>query len=298
MYSLPEIHQRYDRPLRFAIAGLIVNALLAGIKLAAGILGNCYALIADAVESFADIGSSLITWAGLSLAARPADENHPYGHGKAEAVAALIVTILLFVAGGGIAIQAVREIAVPHRLPAAFTLWVLLGVVGVKEIMFQLARQVGRTSGSAALLADAWHHRSDAITSVAAAIGISIALWGGTGYESADDWAALFAAGVILINAGQLIRGPLHELLDADAGEIRERVRAAAERVPGVLAVEKVLARKSGLRIWIDMHLEVGAELSVREAHRIAHLVKDQIRAELPEIADVLVHVEPGGDSD
>ncbi|MBL8878092.1 MAG: cation transporter [Phycisphaerales bacterium] len=289
--------ERYSRPLRFAIVGLLANALLAGIKLAAGILGNCYALIADAVESFADIGSSVITWTGLSLAARPADENHPYGHGKAEAVAALTVTIMLFIAGAGIAIQAVREIATPHQLPAPFTLWVLVGVIVVKEAMFQLARRVGRASGSAAILADAWHHRSDAITSVAAAIGISIALWAGPGYEAADDWAALFAAGVILVNAAQLIRGPLHELLDADAGEIRDRVRESALGVAGVRGVEKVFARKSGLRIWIDMHLEVDPNIDVRAAHRIAHDVKDHVRRKMPEIADVLVHIEPAGES-
>lgn len=283
----------YDRPRRYAVAGLLVNFILATTKLATGIFGNCYALIADAVESFADIVSSLVTWTGLSLAAQPADDDHPYGHGKAEAVAALIVTILLFVAGGGIAIQAVREIAVPHHAPAAFTLWVLVGVVGVKEVMYQLTRRVGRSSGSAALLADAWHHRSDAITSVAAGIGISIALWGGPGYEAADDWAALFAAAVILVNASLLVRAPLHELLDADAGEIRERVRELALQVEHVRGVEKVFARKSGLRIWVDMHLEVDPEMNVREAHRVAHIVKDHLREAMPEIADVLVHIEP-----
>lgn len=283
--------------MRYAIAGMLVNALLAGIKLIAGILGNTYALIADAIESFSDIGSSLATWAGLAYAARPADEKHPYGHGKAEAVAALVVTIILFVAGGGIAIQAVREIATPHHTPAPFTLWVLIAVVAVKEGMYQLVRRVGLATGSAALLTDAWHHRSDAITSVAAGIGIGISLWAGPGYESADDWAALFASGVILVNAARLIGDPLHQLLDADAGKIREHVRAVAIAVPGVRGVEKVFARKSGLRIWVDMHLEVDPDLVVREAHRIAHEVKDQVRAELPEIADVLVHVEPASES-
>lgn len=294
----PPPDHRYQTPLRYAVAGMLINALLAGIKLIAGIFGNTYALIADAIESFSDIGASLVTWTGLAYASRPADERHPYGHGKAEAVAALVVTIFLFLAGGGIAIQAVREIATPHHSPAPFTLWVLIAVVAVKEGMYRLTRRIGQATGSAALLTDAWHHRSDAITSVAAGIGIAVSLWAGPGYESADDWAALFASGVILVNAARLIGEPLHELLDADAGEIREHVRSAARAVPGVCGVEKVIARKSGLRIWVDMHLEVDPGMNVREAHRIAHEVKDRVRAELPEIADVLVHVEPAPESD
>ncbi|MBU0638278.1 MAG: cation diffusion facilitator family transporter [Planctomycetes bacterium] len=283
----------YQRCLRLSVVSLLVNAGLATVKLLAGLLGHSYALIADAVESFSDIVASLVVWSGLRIAAAPADENHPYGHGKAEALAALIVALLLFVASGTIAIQAVREILAPHHAPAAYTLWVLLGVIAIKEGLFRIMRRAARSTGSGVLLADAWHHRSDALTSLAAAIGITIALIGGSGYEQADEWAALFAAGVIVVNAVRLIRPPLHELMDAEPTEIIDRVRATASQVPGVVAIEKVFGRKGGMRYWIDIHVEVDPDMTVHAAHSVAHDVKDAIRTELPAVQDVLVHIEP-----
>jgi cation diffusion facilitator family transporter len=243
----------------------------------------------------ADIFGSIVVWGGLRIAALPADSDHPYGHGKAEALAALIVALMLLAAGIGISIEAVREILHPQKGPAAYTLWVLIGVVVVKEVLFRVVRRVSREVGSGAVRADAWHHRSDAITSAAAAIGISVALVGGKGYEPADDWAALFASAVILFNAYRLIRPPLHELMDAEPSGIIDRVRAVAKEVPGVLDVEKVLARKSGLRYWVDMHVEVDPTMTVHRAHGVSHDVKDEIRSRLPKVEDVLIHIEPFG---
>ena len=287
------VERRYRRGARMSAVSLCVNACLCIVKLLAGLLGHSMALIADAVESMADIVSSLVVWRSLHIAARPPDGNHPYGHGRAEPLAALIVAVMLFGAAVGIAIQSVREIVSPHRAPAAYTLAVLLVVIAIKESMFHLVRRTARRTGSGAVLADAWHHRSDAITSAAAAIGISVALFGGQAYAPADDWAALFAAGVIVFNGYRLLMPPLHELMDIDQPEIITQLREVAAGVPGVAGVEKVLARKSGLRYWVDMHVEVDPEMSVRHAHELAHGVKDAIRLALPHIEDVLIHIEP-----
>lgn len=278
--------------MRSSVVGMVANAGLATIKLCAGVLGHSYALVADAIESMADIMSSAIVWSGLRISALPADEQHPYGHGKAEPLAAFIVSLMLGGAGVGIAVQAIRDLlSGEHHMPAWFTLVVLLGIVTFKEGLFQFVRRVGKSTGSSAVVADAWHHRSDAITSAAAAIGITVALvWG---YASADDWAALAASGVILFNAYRLSKAPLHELMDAEPTHIIDEARQVAARVAGVRDIEKVFARKSGMRYWVDMHVEVDPAMSVRDAHALAHEVKEKIRAAMPTVQDVLIHIEP-----
>ncbi|UCD76500.1 MAG: cation transporter [Phycisphaerales bacterium] len=283
------------RNLRIALLGLLVNLTLAIIKLLAGLLGNSYALIADAVESMADIFGSVVVWGGIRIARQPPDEKHPYGHGKAEALAALVVGMMLVGAAIGIAVEAVRDVSQRQESPAAFTLWVLLAVVAVKETMYRIGRRAEKKTGSSAIGADAWHHRSDAITSVAAAIGITIALIGGEGYEAADNWAAIFASAIILFNAVRIMRPPLSELMDAEQGDIAEQARRIAVAVKDVGDVEKVCARKSGTSYWVDMHIEVEPAMSVNDAHDLAHRVKDAVRKKMPEVEDVLVHIEPLG---
>jgi cation diffusion facilitator family transporter len=286
----------YSQGLKTSVMGLVTNAGLATIKLLAGILGNSYALIADAVESMADIFASVVVWSGLRIASMPADKEHPYGHGKAEPLAAFIVALMLFAAGAGIAVQAVREILLPdHMPPASFTLIVLFVVITVKEGFFRMVHRVGMAMGSSAVKTDAWHHRSDAITSAAAAVGIGIALVGGPKYAAADDWAALAASTVILYNAYRLIQPPLHELMDRVPMEIIDRVRSVAVNAPGVAGVEKIFARKSGMSYYVDMHMEVDPDISVRRAHALAHEVKALIRAAVPTVQDVLIHIEPHG---
>jgi len=280
--------------MRVSLLGMGTSAALATVKLVAGLTGHSYALVADAVESFADLGSSAIVWGGLAVSARPPDANHPYGHGKAEPLAALAVGLMLIGAAIGIAVQAIHGILSSHRAPAAFTLVVLLIVVAVKESLFRVTARVGRRIGSTAVQADAWHHRSDAITSLLAAAGISISLFAGPGYESADDWAALLATAVIAFNGVRFIRLAMSELMDElPAPHLLDQVAAAAEAVTGVRRVEKVLARKMGTTYLIDMHVEVDGSLPVRQAHELAHVVKDRVRSQNPEVADVLVHVEP-----
>ncbi len=279
---------------RVALLGLFVNLLVATAKIAAGIFGNAYVLIADGMESALDIAGSAIIWGGLKLAARPPDATHPYGHGKAEPIAAIVVAIGVLAAALGLAIQSVREIFIPHHAPAPFTLIVLVVVIVVKEIMYRYVVRVGKDVESTAIQTDAWHHRTDALTSLAAFIGITLALIGGAGWESADDWAALFACAVIAANGYRLLKPALIELMDtAPSGAIFDRVQQAAGSVSGVKEVEKCIIRKMGLSFYVDMHVGVDGTISVRDGHHIAHEVKRAIQQDNPRVADVLVHIEP-----
>ncbi len=294
----PELKDRAGRAQRAAQTGLLVNTGLALVKLLAGILGHSYALIADAVESTADVFSSLIVWGGLRISVREADDEFPFGYGKADALAAAVVALMLLGAGTGIAVQAVREIVTPHHAPAPFTLIVLVAVVLVKEVLFRRVLRIGGEVGSTSVEADAWHHRSDALTSAAAAIGITVALIGGPGWEPADDWAAIAAAAVIAWNGVRTLRLAALDLLDRAAPEpVRERVEAAALSVAGALAVEKLVVRRSGLGLFVDIHVEADGGLELRDAHVLSGMVKSAIRAALPEVIGVLVHMEPHADS-
>jgi cation diffusion facilitator family transporter len=288
---------RLKRGLRVTFTGLAVNTVLAGTKLAAGILGHSHALIADSVESLADVFSSLVVWRGLVVAAEPADEDHPYGHGKAEPLAAAAVSAMLLVAAGWISITAIREIQHPHQSPAPFTLAVLLAVIGIKETLFRFVLRAADSVESSAVRADAWHHRSDAITSLAAGIGITVALSGGKGYESADDFAAIAAALVIAWNGWRLLRPALNELMDRSPNpDLVEGIRQLAETAPDVIRVEKCLVRKMGHQYYVDMHVEVDPQMTVQRSHEIAHEVKDKIRSRFSRVCDVLIHIEPARD--
>jgi cation diffusion facilitator family transporter len=273
---------------------VVVNPILALGKIVAGVLGNSYALVADGIESCADVFSSLVVWKALRVAAQPADADHPYGHGKAESLAGVVVAVGLLLAALLIAAQSILEIITPHHAPAPFTLVVLVVVVATKELLYRYVRRAGDELDSTSLRGDAWHHRSDAFTSVAAFIGISIALIGGNGYESADDWAALAACGFIAYNGVRLLQPALDEVMDASVPRpVEDRVRAIAGAVTGVVAIEKCRVRKSGVRLLTDIHVIVDGDLSVREGHAIAHRVKDAlIEGELP-VLDVVVHIEP-----
>jgi cation diffusion facilitator family transporter len=279
---------------RVALIGMVANAVLASAKIAAGLLGNSYVLIADGIESALDIAGSVIIWGGLKFAARPPDETHPYGHGKAEPIAAVVVSLGVLAAAFGLAIRSAQEIFLPHHTPKSFTLIVLVVVVIVKELLYRSVIRLGRNVESTAVQTDAWHHRTDALTSIAAFIGISIALLGGPAWQSADAWAALFACALIGANGYRLLSPALHEIMDtAPRGEIVASIRAAAQSVPGVVNVDTCLVRKMGLEFYVDLHVGVNETISVRQGHSIAHQVKDSIRRTDPRIADVLVHIEP-----
>lgn len=285
---------RTRRGIRAAQAGLLTNAGLAVIKILTGLLGHSYALIADGVESTTDVFSSLVLWRGLNVASRSPDEDYPFGYGKAESLSAAVIALLLFGAALGIALQAIREILTPHHGPAPFTLGVLILVVAVKETLFRRVFTVGDQVDSLAVRADAWHHRSDAITSAAAFVGISVALIGGPGWEPADDVAALLASGVILFNGVRLLRPAIQDLMDrAPDQEILERVAEVAREVEGVLATEKILARRVGGQHRVVLHVQANPDLTLHEAHHLGGKVRSRIVERLPTVYDVLVHMEP-----
>jgi cation diffusion facilitator family transporter len=285
--------------LRATFLGLAVNTVLTAAKFTAGILGHSHALVADAVESLADIFSSLIVWRGLVVAAEPPDKDHPYGHGKAEPIATAVVASVLLLAAGWIIFQSVHEIFRPHSSPAPFTLVTLLVIIVIKESMFHFVHGEGISVESSAVRADAWHHRSDAITSLSAAIGISIALIGGKPYAAADDVAAIVAAFIIAWNGWRLLRPALNELMDhAPNDEVVERIKRIAEGVQGVDCIEKCLVRKVGNDFFVDMHTQVDPQMTVQRSHDIAHDVKDRIREQVPAVRDVLVHIEPSRKSE
>lgn len=287
------------RGIRSAQTGAAVNAVLALTKILAGVVGNTYALVADGVESLADIASSLIVWGGLTIASQPPDEEYPHGRGKAEAIAALIVSFMLLLAAIGIAVQAVMEIRTPHRLPAPWTLVVLVAVIAIKWTLSRRVGAVGAAIGSTAVSADARHHVSDAVTSAAAFIGITIALIGsrtrgGTGWESADDWAALAAGIVIAYNGLSMLVPALHDLMDRMPGpEIVTPIRDAAEGVKGVCLVEKLAVRKTGLTYDVSLHAQADPSLTLLEAHSLGGAVKAAIRARVPAAQLIHIHMEP-----
>ena len=282
------------RGAKSALLGIAVNLGLAVAKCSAGLLGNSFALVADGVESIADVLSGLVVYFGLKIAVKPADADHPYGHGKAEPIAAAVVSLGLVMAAFCIIYGGIREITMPSGPPAPFTLVVLAGVLIIKESLFRHVENLGKSIGSLAVKSDAWHHRSDALTSGFAFVGISIALLGGPGYEAADGWAALCAALVILYNAWKQLRPAVLELGDiAPDPRLETKIRAIAGNVSGVIGLDKCFVRKMGLSFYVDLHIVVDGEMTVREGHSLSHQVEDEVVGALPQVAEVLVHVEP-----
>lgn len=289
--------RRAETSAALVLRGIGLNFALAIIKFAGGVWGGTYALIADGMESLLDVFSSLLVWAGFRVAARPPDEDHPYGHGKAEPLAAMAVGVVVFSAAVWIAIHAVREIVTPHRAPHWATLPLLAGIVVVKVWFSRRMAREGETAGSTGLGAEAWHHYSDALTSAAAFVGIGIALMGGKGYEAADDWAALVACGVIVFNGIGITNRALRDVMDTAVPlAFENRVRAVALAVAGVSGLDKCRVRKSGLSYLVDIHVEVNPLLTVREGHAIAHAVTDALLRSPLHITDVSVHIEPSRD--
>ena len=280
---------------------IIGNTVLAIAKALAGIFGNSYALIADAIESTADIFASLLVLFGLKYAERPADDNHPYGHGKIEPLITFMVVAFLVTSATVIAYESVQNILLvtPQKPPKLWTLIVLAVIIIWKEISFRIVLKRSKETNSSSLKADAWHHRSDAITSVMAFIGISVALIFGEGFETADDWAALFASGIILYNAYLIFRPALGEIMDENRyDDIIELVRIKALEVPGVLDTEKAFIRKAGMSYHLDLHAIVDGSISVAKGHEIAHRLQDYLKEEIPNLNFILIHVEPGNPSE
>lgn len=273
---------------------IIGNTSLAIIKGLAGFFGNSYALIADAIESTTDIFASFLVLFGIKYSSRPADKNHPYGHGRAEPLITFIVVGFLITSATVIAYESILNIGTPHELPKSWTLLVLGGIIIWKEYSFRLVMKKGIEANSSSVKADAWHHRSDAITSIAAFIGIAIALVLGKGYEASDDWAALFASGFIIYNSYLIFRPALGEIMDEHLyDDVIENIRLVATTVDGIIATEKCFIRKVGMKYHVDLHAIVDSKITVREGHDLAHRLKDTLKKEMPYIGNVLIHIEP-----
>jgi cation diffusion facilitator family transporter len=280
--------------LKATYFSIIGNVCLSIVKGLAGFFGNSYALIADAIESTTDIFSSLLVLFGIKYSSRPADENHPYGHGRAEPLITFLVVGFLITSATIIAYESISNIKTPHNLPKSWTLIVLGLIIIWKEYSFRLVMKKSKESNSSSLRADAWHHRSDAITSVAAFIGISIALLFGKGYESADDWAALFASGFIIYNSYLIFRPALSEIMDEHLyDDLVDEIRKVSLQVDGIIDTEKCFIRKAGMKYHVDLHAIVDADISVREGHELAHNLKDTLRMQISELGHVLIHIEP-----
>jgi len=283
-----------QRGMTTTMIGIGISICLVLVKFSAGYFGHSYALIADGAETSADVLSSVLLWVGLRIALKPADNEHPYGHGKAEPLAGIVISLFLAGASVWIALHAIHYIITPHSLPRSFTLYVLAAIILIKEGMFRYVYKVGTEINSQAVKSDAYHHRSDAITSLAAFIGIVIALIGGKGYEGADDWAALIASVIIFYNAVVLIRPAIAEIMDTAPGiEIVNQVKEISEQVTEVQEVEKCYVRKMGFDYYVDLHILVDAGLTVEEGHRISHIVKQRLLDSEMRIANALIHIEP-----
>ena len=277
-----------------ALFSLLSNFILALTKGLTGILGHSDALIADAIESTADVFASLIVLLGLNYSTKPADENHPYGHGKAEALVTFAVVGFLLISATIIAVESIRNLSEPQEKPEIFTLYVLGVIIIIKEFSYRYVKRKGKETNSSSLVADAWHHRSDAISSLIAFIGISISLFFGNGFEKADDWAALLASLFITYNAYLIFRPALGEIMDEHLHhDLIEDIRKFAAEVDGVIDTEKCYVRKNGMVYIVDLHIEVDGELNVYKGHDIAHRLKDHLIEKIPQIADVHIHIEP-----
>jgi cation diffusion facilitator family transporter len=279
---------------RTALLSMFSNAGLAITKGITGVFGHSDAMIADAIESSADVFASLLVIFGLNYSAKPADENHPYGHGKAEALVTFAVVGFLLISATIIAVESIRNLQQPQEKPEVFTLYVLGVIILIKEFSYRYVKKKSEETNSSSLHADAWHHRSDAISSLMAFVGISIALIFGKGYEKADDWAALLASVFIVYNAFLIFRPALGEIMDEHLHDhVIADIRRLSTNVDGVLDTEKCLVRKTGMVYIVDLHVEVDGKLSVFDGHEISHRLKDYLMEQMPEIADVLIHIEP-----
>jgi cation diffusion facilitator family transporter len=284
----------YRRAIRAALLGLVVNLGLGVIKLIGGLLGHSFALVSDAVNSLGDSLTSAVVITALWFSQKPGDAEHPYGHTRAEAIGAVSVALLVIVTALYVGWEAICRLTQRHAAPPVWTLWIAGSNVLIKESLYRYKLAVGRSTGSLAIIANAWDHRADAFCSLAVLVGLAVVRWGGADYFWVDEIAALVVVTVIVVAGVGLYRRGANELMDLQADdELVSAIRRQAEQVEGVCAVEKLWVRKTGLEYLVDIHVEVDAQTTVEEGHRIGHLVKDRLMDQFPHLRDVLVHLEP-----
>ncbi len=284
----------YQTVTRAARIGLLCNLILGGIKLAGGIIGNSVALMADAFNSMGDVSISIVVLFSLWVAQKPADKEHPYGHTRAEAIAASNISLFIVLGALWVGWQAIQSLFLLHENPPVWTLGIAGGNVVAKEILYRYKHAVGQRTGSGALIANAWDHRADALCSLAVLAGLSMVRFGGPSLIWADEAAALIVVAIIAWSAVHLYCKGVHDLLDPQAEDaILVEVTQTASSVASVQAVEKLRLRKSGLEFFAEIHIQVDPDLTVSSGHQIGHHVKDALLSRHPYIRDVLVHLEP-----
>jgi len=289
-----KVNDLYRQSRQAALWGVAITLTLGIAKLAGGLLGNSLSLLSDAVHSLGDAFAAAAVVGALAWAQQPADQEHPYGHSRAEAIAGSNVALLLILSGLWVIWEAIHGFAQPAPPPEVYTLAIAAASVLLNEGLYQYSSRVAQGTGSSALLAASWDQRVDAFSSLAVLVGLALAKWGGPTWHSSDHVAALIVAVVILWTGSSLFLSSVQELMDRQADPaILEKVRQAALTVPGVRGVEKLLVRKSGLEYLVDIHVEVDPEITVREGHGIGHAVKDLLMSQFITVKDVLVHIEP-----
>jgi cation diffusion facilitator family transporter len=277
-----------------ALLGLVVNLGLGAVKLVGGVASGSFALISDALNSLGDVVTSLIVVFALRVAQRPPDAEHPYGHSRAEAIAASNVALLIILSALFIGWEAIHRLTLAHEIPPIWTLWIAGANILIKESLYRYKIRVAERTGSQAIMANAWDHRSDALCSLAVLVGLAAVRWGGPDFLWADEAAALVVVAAIIWSGIVLFRQSSSELMDVQASdELVKQIRQTASEVPGVAGVETLWVRKSGLEYFADIHIEVDSQLTVAEGHRIGHRVKDRLLEVFPVLRDVLVHLEP-----
>ncbi|MFO0914838.1 MAG: cation diffusion facilitator family transporter [Pirellulales bacterium] len=287
-------HEVYGQATRAALLGLWVNLLLAVVKLVGGLVGNSFALLSDAVNSIGDVVTTLVVLFALRVAQHPPDDEHPYGHTRAEAIAGSNVALLIIVSALAIGWEAIQRLGTRHDLPPVWTLWIAGGNAVIKEALYRYKLAIGRRTRSSALIANAWDHRSDALCSLAVLVGLALVRWGGPSWIWADEAAALVVVAAIIWSGVQLMISSASELMDVQANpELVQQIRSVAESVPDVKAVEKLWVRKSGLEYFADIHIEVDRRMTVDAGHEVGHRVKARLLDQFPALRDVLVHLEP-----
>ena len=279
---------------RVALGGMIVSSGLAVVKIITGLMAGSTSVVADGLESAGDVLASGLVFLGLTLAAKPADWNHPYGHGRAETLTGLLVGLMLLGAGAAISGHALLRAGDVHPPPAAYAIWPLIASIGIKSALCGVKFRFGKKIGSTSLAADAWNDAVDIVSGVTALAAVGLTLYDPQRFLAADHYGG-FAVGVIVIFTGlRVTRDTGLQLMDTMPSErMMQTIREVAHQVSGVEGVEKCFARKTGLQYHVDLHLEVDPEITVRSSHNIAEQVRNRIRREVDWVADVLVHVEP-----
>ncbi len=282
---------------RIAIASMAVSGSLAVAKLIAGWLAGSASVVADGVESAGDVLASSIVLLGLTVAARPPDKNHPYGHGRFETLTGLVTGLGLALVGAGIIWKSLQDIGLRHAPPASYALYPVAASVLLKGVMAGLKLRVGRRIRSSALVADAWNDAVDILSGTVALMAVGLSLYDPERFLAADHYGGALIGCIVILLGIRVVHETSLTLMDTMPDEeMMASIRQSALRVPGALDVEKCYARKTGLRYHVDLHLEVDPELTVRRSHAIAEQVRNRVKEDLAWVEDVLVHVEPYGE--